>query len=164
MDDLLNIGVPDVPSEFIISGDIKINIKARINISNELRNRIRRFQQELKYTPGELGVIIGNTLHEALSAKVWDVPSGLGDIIDSGELYRSQVIEWDERTIDISYDVPYAALVHYGGYIAPYGRRDLGMVYIPPRPWITEVLFNEFQGTNIRDVYEGLVRALVSRI
>lgn len=164
MDNLWDIGIPDIPTEYVISGKIRTNIRSSINISNELSNRIRRFQQELRYTPGELGVIIGDTLHEALSSKVWDVPSGLGDIIDSGELYRSQRIEWDEHTINISYDVPYAGLVHYGGYIAPYGRRELGMVYIPARPWIAEVLFNEFQGTDIREVYEGLVRGLVSRI
>ena len=74
-------------------------------------------------------------LDDAMRSNSW---SG-GDIVDTGELMASGRISLTDRGLNISYDKPYAALVHYGGYIHPYGRTD-ERVYLPARPWVEAVL------------------------
>ena len=70
------------------------------------------------------------------------------DIIDTGALMRSKRLKVDfkqtKASLSIRYTSPYAAMVHYGGYITPYGRPGRGAVSIQGRPWITATL----QGTN----------------
>lgn len=66
------------------------------------------------------------------------------DIIDMGGLFGSQQIK--ERflqtkvTFEIIYNKPYAAIIHYGGYIQPYGRKNAEAVYIPGRPWVESAI------------------------
>jgi hypothetical protein len=60
--------------------------------------------------------------------------------VDTGELMASGRVTLSENGITISYDAPYAALIHYGGYIHPYGNVNL-RVFLPPRPWIESVMF-----------------------
>ena len=66
------------------------------------------------------------------------------NIIDSGKLKRSLVLsEKNLKTktvIQIKYNTPYAAFVHYGGAIQPYGNRNANTVIIPGRPWIQATL------------------------
>ena len=66
------------------------------------------------------------------------------DIIDMGRLYESQQIKekflQTKSTIEIIYNTPYAALVHYGGAIQPYGNQNAPTVVVPGRPWITSTL------------------------
>ena len=38
--------------------------------------------------------------------------------------------------VSATYNSPYANLVHYGGYVTPYGNPDAAAVYVPGRPWI----------------------------
>ncbi|MGA0100596.1 MAG: hypothetical protein ACO3HF_01000 [Burkholderiaceae bacterium] len=70
------------------------------------------------------------------------------DIIDTGALMRSKKLKVDfkqtKASLNIRYTAPYAAIVHYGGYIIPYGRPGRAAVNIPGRPWITAT----FEGTN----------------
>lgn len=80
---------------------------------------------------------LGSALNEAMLSKGW---GELGDIYDSGELMNSLQIDITDKGISIRYDVPYASLVYYGGYIVPYGNEAADKVYIPPRPWIEAVL------------------------
>lgn len=66
------------------------------------------------------------------------------DIIDVGTLAKSlKIVEKNAQTktdISIQYSAPYAALVHYGGAVQPYGNRNAATVLIPGRPWIEAVL------------------------
>ena len=66
-------------------------------------------------------------------------------VYSSGRLLRSGEVRVVNGSsgIEISYDVPYAGLIHYGGYITPYGSSSQQKVYIPPRPWIAAVLNGE---------------------
>ena len=56
----------------------------------------------------------------AISEKIWEVADGRDDIIDTGALLASQSVTVIGSTIIVTYDEPYAALIHYGGYIVPY--------------------------------------------
>jgi len=113
-DDLLKIVPREVPA-----GQIYDKFNRAINRAS------LRIVQDLK-----------NALDAAMSSEAW---SG-GDLIDTGALMDSGSVSVNERGVTISYDAPYAALIHYGGYIHPYGNVNL-RVYLPPRPWIESVLF-----------------------
>jgi len=62
------------------------------------------------------------------------------NLVETGNLKNSLIIDTSDNSIKISYDAPYAALMHYGGYIIPYGNPNTQPVYIAPRPWIEVVL------------------------
>jgi len=62
------------------------------------------------------------------------------NLVKTGRLKNSLAININASTLEISYNVPYAALMQYGGYIIPYGNPDAEPVYISPRPWIDVVL------------------------
>lgn len=83
---------------------------------------------------------LGEALDEAMSSAVWSWDDGTRDIVDTGKLMSSRNVTVDGNRISISYDVPYAGLVHYGGYIVPYGNKSVEKVYIPARPWVDSVV------------------------
>lgn len=62
------------------------------------------------------------------------------DLIESGELKNSLSVALTPSGLEIRYSAPYAALMHEGGYITPYGNRNAGKVFIPGRPWIDEAI------------------------
>lgn len=66
------------------------------------------------------------------------------DIIDVGTLAKSlKIVEKNSQTktdLTIQYNAPYAALVHYGGAVLPYGNKNAATVVIPARPWIEATL------------------------
>ena len=66
------------------------------------------------------------------------------DIVDMGGLMASKKLkvsfQQTKASVAITYSAPYAALVHYGGYITPYGRPGRTAVSVPGRPWITATL------------------------
>lgn len=64
-------------------------------------------------------------------------------LVDTGTLKNSLVVVREGTSISIRYEVPYAGLMHEGGYITPYGNPAANKVYIAPRPWIIDTL-NEF--------------------
>jgi hypothetical protein len=84
-------------------------------------------------------VDLKSALDDALRSNVWPTLSGLADIYDTGELLTSGSVAFDSKGITIAYSAPYAALVHYGGYINPYGNKN-SRIYLPPRPWVEAVL------------------------
>ena len=95
----------------------------------------------------------------AITSSIWATNNGLDDIYLSGDLLRSGEVTASNTNISIGYDAPYAALIHYGGYIKPYGSEYAQKVYIPPRPWIQAVIdgTNGLPGIDYRDiVYKAL--------
>jgi hypothetical protein len=84
---------------------------------------------------------LGEALDQAISAAVWAWDTGgTRNIIDTGKLMASRQITVTGNRIDIQYNVPYAGLVHYGGYILPYGNVNASKVYLPGRPWLESVV------------------------
>lgn len=79
-------------------------------------------------------------LDNAISSSVWSWSGGTRDIVDTGALKASKDVRVVDDDIKISYGEPYAALMHYGGYIRPYGNQNAQKVYIPGRPWIGALL------------------------
>ena len=90
-------------------------------------------------------------LREALDKSIssqWSWTDGSRDIIDTGRLKSSLQIKtiFNQTKVgfQIAYNTPYAAFVHYGGVIKPYGNKSAADVVIPARPWVQAV----FDGTN----------------
>jgi hypothetical protein len=85
------------------------------------------------------------------------------DIIDMGNLYESQQIKEKflktKTTFEIIYNTPYAAIIHYGGYVQPYGNPNAATVYIPGRPWI-EAAINGGNGMSPFDAKTPLEKGL----
>ena len=70
------------------------------------------------------------------------------DIVDTGRLKESLEIKTDFKQtkigFSVSYNTPYAAFVHYGGVMKPYGNKSAADVVIPARPWVQAV----FEGSH----------------
>ena len=66
------------------------------------------------------------------------------NIVDTSALMFSQKVVLKEfkrkSQMKISYHVPYAAIVHYGGVIRPYGNRFANAAIYPARPWVQAIL------------------------
>lgn len=108
---------------------------------------------------GRIETSLSQALDAAMESSTWNWPretvrrngSVAGttrDIVDTGTLKASKKVKaaykQTKATISITYGAPYAALMHYGGYVIPYGRTGRAAKQIPGRPWITATL----EGTN----------------
>ena len=98
-----------------------------------------RFEKAVTRASQRISVDLKNALDAALRSGVWPTPSGSADIYETGELLDSGIVTMDKSGLTIAYSAPYAALVHFGGYIHPYGNTTT-KVYLPPRPWVESVL------------------------
>lgn len=79
---------------------------------------------------------VKRALNSAVSSSSWNWAGGNRDIVDTGKLKNSVEVAFSGGAFVISYKVPYAALIHYGGYIYPYGNKNAQKVYLPGRPWV----------------------------
>lgn len=96
---------------------------------------VKDIQRDLEASIGSFCSYMSTDLKVKLDASI----EAYG-VVDTGALKNSLIIETTQNSVDISYNVPYAALQQYGGYILPYGNRDAQPVYITPRPWLDAVL------------------------
>lgn len=80
-------------------------------------------------------------LDQALRAPVWAWNDGARDIVDTGALMASGQVLTTGLQLSVVYGADYAMLVHNGGYIYPYGNKNLQPIFLPGRPWIRSVLF-----------------------
>ena len=137
---------------------------SRIRITPSADSRIAQIIKNLrsKASGDEFARILDQVLQEAISASIWRTRNGVDDIIDSGDLSRSLEISRTANGLVISYDVPYANLIHYGGYIVPYGNTNAQRVYIPPRPWVATVLSGRYGGFDPEDVYFRIITRLLT--
>jgi phage gpG-like protein len=118
-----------------INNLIKIELKA--NSGQSLASRI---EAAINRANSRIAVDLKAALDAAIRSGVWSTPSGSADIYETGELMSSGSVTVDANGVTIAYSAPYAALVHFGGYINPYGNTSV-KVYLPPRPWIESVMF-----------------------
>ena len=95
-------------------------------------------------------------LNNAMESSVWgwradgmtfrkngEVVTTPRNIVDTGALKKSLRTNISMGNINLAYREPYSRMVHYGGYIVPYGNPNAAKVYMPPRPWITSTLNGE---------------------
>ena len=129
------------------------NKKTRIKASGSLKNLLKidvRSIAESDVTSRIEGAIdranvriltdLKKALENAILSDIWRTNDGVDDIYETGELMNSGTVTFSKNGITVAYSAPYAALVHYGGYIHPYGNKNIS-VYLPPRPWV-EAVFN----------------------
>jgi phage gpG-like protein len=149
-----------------VGNDISLDIKGEIKVKGRVETKSRidtgKISTLLKLSLNDFARELDSILKDAIGASIWRTREGDSDIIDSGDLLNSQTVTVQGTQISIDYDVPYAALVHYGGYILPYGNVNATRVYLPPRPWVAEVLAGNYQSIDLREVYKELVRRLLS--
>jgi phage gpG-like protein len=98
-----------------------------------------RFKAAIDRANTRVAVDLKKALDDAMRSPAWSTKDGQADIFETGELLQSGTVTINSSGVTIAYDAPYAALVHYGGYINPYGSTT-EKVYLPPRPWVESVL------------------------
>ena len=95
------------------------------------------------------GTYVSQSLRSALDASITSFQA-----IDTGRLKNSlEIREKFSQTkvgFSIIYKTPYAAFVHYGGVIQPYGNKNAAAVTIPGRPWVQKAL----EGFDIRTPFD----------
>ena len=111
-----------------------------INLSRFPEAQLKaRFKAAIDRGSTRVAADLKRALDDAMRSPVWSTKNGQADIIETGELLQSGTVTVNQSGVTIAYDAPYAALVHYGGYINPYGSTT-EKVYLPPRPWVQSVL------------------------
>lgn len=138
--------------------------KARLKALNALITGVQKSATVVEsYLPSVLDL--------ALDSNVWSWPrqtvrqngSVAGrtrDIVDTGELKKSLVINTSflktATKFEIKYTAKYAGLVHEGGYIRPYGNTRAAKVFVPGRPWIEAAMKGTIPGietANLESIY-----------
>lgn len=128
-------------SRYQVSAKAKINGLLTINVKALNESQIlSKFKRAINKASMLAAADLKAALDDALTSNVWQTPKGTTDIYDTGELLQSGTVTISDEGIRIAYDAPYAALVHYGGYVTPYGNTSTAKVYLPPRPWVNAVL------------------------
>ena len=96
----------------------------------------------------------GSSLSDA--ARQWNAAQGGGvgsprSIVDSGALKQSRNFELDRVSLkaEWSWNVDYAAAVHEGAYINPFGNKNK-VVQLPARPWTQAVIEGNTAATGIQ--------------
>lgn len=96
--------------------------------------------EAIEYANERAEIAIRNALDYAVSAAVWGWRDGTRDIVETGALRSSLSFSNTANGLEFWYTAPYANLVHYGGYVRPYGNPKIDAVYIPGRPWVDAVM------------------------
>jgi hypothetical protein len=133
--------LPKLPKSLTLQGSASMRgfLDLRLVGFNESKV-IDGFRNAINRASQKVAMDLKTALDTAMASGVWRTPAGSDDIIDTGALMDSGEVIVTANGIQIVYTAPYAALVHYGGYIAPYGNQQ-ARVYLPPRPWVESVLF-----------------------
>ena len=88
-------------------------------------------------------------------------------IVDSGDLKQSRDFQLNRAGLvaNWSWNVDYAAAVHEGAYINPFGNTSK-TVQLPARPWTEAVLQGNTvaQGIEVYPVSENLKKAIERRV
>lgn len=70
------------------------------------------------------------------------------NILDSGDLKGSKVMNMKGFTAEWTWSVEYAAAVHEGARIQPWGNKNAAAVELPARPWTNAVIEGNVTGYN----------------
>ena len=140
--DKLLQGINDVHLTLVGSGKAGFEIDCSLEVDFDSHmDDIRRIAlTKLAIALPKVESSLAAALDAAMSASSWKWNTGSRDIIDTGALKNSLKIDWNGMRAIVRYDEPYAALIHEGGYIHPYGNKNASPVYLPGRPWVRSVL------------------------
>lgn len=134
----LDINLKD---RYVIKGRIESKPVLRMKVDTSSVNELReKLKAAINRASAAIEADLKRALDGAIRSKVWDTVDGQDDIFETGELLRSGTVTISRGKLKIAYDAPYSTLVHYGGYILPYGDEDQVKVYLPPKPWVDAVL------------------------
>lgn len=122
-----------------IEGSFGVKFKFNINLDKKSTD-FSFFKRGIKLGNERVVPALRRALNEAMDNNIWSWSGGARDIVDTGQLRNSLNIQTSNAGFEIYYGAPYAALVHYGGYVQPYGNINISKVYIPARPWADSVL------------------------
>jgi phage gpG-like protein len=158
--DLINFKSTDIKigqkiEEKVLDARVNVKFKGRGRVSfEEYEAGIRDLPSDLRKEVNKAVDIVIQRITEALdvaiSTAIWKWRDGARDIVDTGALRDSLKIQKAGNGFTISYSQPYAAIVHYGGYIQyPYGNPNAEKFYYPARPWIDSVLNGTGPGPSI---------------
>lgn len=127
-------------TKFTGSGDVRVEMGVRLT-GFDAADLLAGLEEGIDRANQIIAQKLGEALDAALESAVWGWRDGTArDIVDTGKLKASRQITVEGRNIKISYDVPYAGLVHFGGYILPYGNQNAEKIYVPGRPWLDSVI------------------------
>lgn len=130
----------NVPRNLSISASCNTNEIIRFKVKDFPQTQILQgFERAINRASARVAADLKIALENAIRSPIWQTANGTADIYETGELMASGSVTVSKNGVTIAYDAPYAALVHYGGYINPYGRANT-KVYLPPRPWVDAVL------------------------
>lgn len=133
----LKSGIPKLKEEltFKIPSAVPLKIVVDTVEVQQLIDKIRNLNISDKLLR-KLEGVVDAALTDAISTAQWKAYDGTTvDIVDTGALRDSQKVQVQGNSLVITYDVPYANLVHFGGYVIPYGNSFADRVFIPARPW-----------------------------
>ena len=102
---------------------------------------VAAYEAKVAMIAPKLAAEVQVALTAALKSSSWTWRDGARDIYDTGALANSVNIDVTSKGIEVSYSAPYASIIHNGGYIQPYGNASARPIYLPPRPWISSVLY-----------------------
>lgn len=132
--------VPKRPRKTTIQASASLKGLITLRVKNIPETQIlQSFERAINRASQKIAVDLMIALDEAMRSNIWQTTDGKEDIIDTGKLLESGSVTVTSNGLTIAYDEPYAALVHYGGYIVPYGNSTT-RVYLPARPWVDSVL------------------------
>lgn len=145
-----------------------LNVSAGINLSGFIKFRAdvstsqisSRFEAAINRASNRAAIDLKRALDDALRSGVWSTGGNDNDLYDSGELMESGVVSVNNNIITVAYSAPYAALIHYGGYINVYGNTGV-KVYLPPRKWVEAVMIGggPVPKFDLKKYYQEEVRA-----
>ena len=115
------------------AGGVGVSVKTTESGNVDLKGDLQRAHEEaVRSLAGPISEYL-----QAMMSAGWGWSDGARDIVDTGELMNSGQVTVSGDNIVIQYSADYANLIHYGGYIQPYGNLNIEKVYIPGRPWIS---------------------------
>ncbi|MFN7830237.1 MAG: hypothetical protein ACK5NX_03470 [Armatimonadota bacterium] len=118
-------------------------------------------EEAIDYANSKAQSAIRQALDYAVSSSVWGWRDGSRDIVETGALRDSLQFASDGNGFEFWYSSPYAGLVHYGGYVKPYGNSKIDAVYIPGRPWVDAVMVGggPVDPVNLDEIYDSAISA-----
>jgi len=135
----------DIPVQLLPMGIVNgwsVSVEGIEDFANSINQEAEDIKLAVKKALKGVAVDLKRALDAALKSSAWRWPTGGSrDIYDTGALLSSGSVTVNGYSLAVKYGASYASIVHNGGYIFPYGNKNLRPIYLPGRPWITSTLY-----------------------